>query len=402
MQLNQEKGMIQETKRHLAGKAQKAIKTIFLAILLCSVSFCTVFSIIKESRKESETENRALAQWNNPTMQSLINGTWGAETEKYLKDQVVFRDMILKGYYLFLDLQGMIERNGYVLGNNSTILQVMDEKDFQEAKEFGTDKVEMMTRIQAVADLYGGRVIYLNVPYHREIFDDSFPAGYMKQKEYYDTKRNSIISKAKEAGICVVETYDLFMAHQDEYIYYYTDNHWTQKGAYYAYKELLSTIERLEGNGLAFPDWDEMTVTVRSDRMVGSYIKVLGDSGRISSDHMEYAIPTDMPDYIRFDNDVKTDRRLINTGINSYNAYMEGNIGNTKVITDRPNLPSILYIGCSYTNTLEAMSVYNFSRMESIDIRYWNGNLKEYLLESKPDYIVIVRDDITQDNPRLE
>ena len=37
--------------------------------------------------------------------------------------------------------------------------------------------------------------------------------------------------------IRVVETYDALRAHRDEYIYFNTDHHWTQLGAYYAYVE---------------------------------------------------------------------------------------------------------------------------------------------------------------------
>ncbi len=384
------------------GKINKAIKAVFLLILLGFVSCYTVLSILRESRQQSEVENRTLAQWKEPTFQSMANGTWEESTEQFLKDQFVFREDMFKGYYLFLDLQGMAERNGHVLGRRSAVLQIINEGDTGAAKEYGTDQVELMVRLQSIADQYGGRVIYLNTPHHKEIFDDCFPAGYSRWGKIHEIRRDSIISKAKNAGICVVETYDLMMLHKDEYIYYYTDNHWTQKGAYYAYKELLSKIGEYEGKEMDFPDWEEMEVTVRKDRMVGSYLRKLGDSGIFMTDHMEYAIPLDMPDYVRYDDGKLTKRKLINTSVNSHGAYMAGNIGNTRVETNRANLPSVLYIGYSYTNDLEAMSVYNFDRMESIDIRYWDGDIKEYLLESKPDYIVIVRDDFTLSNMRME
>ena len=77
---------------------------------------------------------------------------------------------------------------------------------------------------------------------------------------------------------------------------------------------------------------------------------------------------------------------------------MGGDIGNTVMETNRDHLPSILYIGCSYSNPLEVMSVYNFNRVESIDPRYWTGSICQYVKESKTDYIVIVRDDIYEGN----
>ena len=36
--------------------------------------------------------------------------------------------------------------------------------------------------------------------------------------------------------INIVDCYDILMKHRDEYIYFRTDHHWTQLGAYYAYE----------------------------------------------------------------------------------------------------------------------------------------------------------------------
>jgi len=47
------------------------------------------------------------------------------------------------------------------------------------------------------------------------------------------------------------------------------------------------------------------------------------------------------------------------------------------------------------------MSVYNFNRVESIDPRHWDGSICQYVKESQPDYIVIVRDDIYEGNPEF-
>ena len=78
---------------------------------------------------------------------------------------------------------------------------------------------------------------------------------------------------------------------------------------------------------------------------------------------------------------------------------MGGNIANTVVDTNRTSLPDICYIGYSFTNILEMYSVYNFNKVESIDPRYYEGVMTEYILENKPDYIVVIRNDVYENNP---
>ena len=78
-----------------------------------------------------------------------------------------------------------------------------------------------------------------------------------------------------------------------------------------------------------------------------------------------------------------------------------GDCANTVIDTERDQLPNILFVGLSYTNALEIMSIYNFNEMHSIDPRHYEGNLSEYIRDHNFDYVVVVRNDLTENNPHF-
>ena len=56
--------------------------------------------------------------------------------------------------------------------------------------------------------------------------------------EYYNAKIRSLTAESIEIGI-----YDILEEHHDEYLYFKTDHHWTQLGAYYAYAEFCKAAD---------------------------------------------------------------------------------------------------------------------------------------------------------------
>ena len=77
----------------------------------------------------------------------------------------------------------------------------------------------------------------------------------------------------------------------------------------------------------------------------------------------------------------------------TYDFYMGGDVGETIIKTERPDLPSVLIYGDSFTNPLESLMYYSFNEMRSLDLRHYNDKtLSQYILEYKPDIVICVRD----------
>ena len=71
-----------------------------------------------------------------------------------------------------------------------------------------------------------------------------------------------------------------------------------------------------------------------------------------------------------------------------YSLYMGGDVGETVIETGRPDLPSILIYGDSFTNPVECLAYYSFDEMRSIDLRHY----KDMTLAYQPDIVVGIRD----------
>lgn len=381
----------------------KIVNMTFIVLCISMLLMGVVISETEPDEKRSITENRALTQYEAPTWETVLDGSWFAHLEAYSKDQYFARGISLRLYNRFLDSLHVRQRNGYVLGEDGFVMSVnvfyTAPGTLESAKSYGEPQVAAMNAIQQAADTYGGKVIYVNIPHKVELYPEKYPPIYNSAEQLHTIRRESIVEKAKTAGITVIEAYNMLQSRKNEYIYYATDHHWTIRGAYYTYQMLLNCINKMEEDQqLQYPAFDELDVVVHPDRMVGSYLKKLGDSGLIDVDYMEYALPYKMPEYTRYDNGEVSKRSICDTENPNYIAFMGGDFGNTVIETYRDELPSILYIGCSYSNPLEMMSIYSFNRVESIDPRHWNGSICQYVKESQADYIVIVRDDIYEGN----
>lgn len=379
----------------------KKLMYVFTILFLLVLIFISVASVITPDAKRSIKENRFLLQYTPPTKDTIFSGEWFSSIESYCKEQVIHRDDLLTCYYNFLDHISLKERLGYVHGKDDYILPVNEYVDDSQSNTdtYGLSQANALEILQAAADTYGGKVIYLDVPSKNVLYSETYPAFYNRNEEHEALFREKTMENVQKKGITAIETYDLLKAHKDEYIYYATDHHYTVLGAYYVYRELLSTINDMDFQSLSFPEWNDLEQDENPERLVGSYLQKLGDGGSIDCDHMTFAIPKDMPSYTRYDNGEECDTPLYDKSVNDYATFMGGNIANTVVDTNRTSLPDICYIGYSFTNILEMYSVYNFNKVESIDPRYYEGVMTEYILENKPDYIVVIRNDVYENNP---
>ena len=60
-----------------------------------------------------------------------------------------------------------------------------------------------------------------------------------------------------ENGVIPVDTYSALISHNDEYLYFRTDHHWTALGAYYAYRAICDTLGYVPAELDSFEAWDQ-------------------------------------------------------------------------------------------------------------------------------------------------
>lgn len=361
-------------------------------------------SCLKEDVVVSTYENRTLLQYVSPEWSSFLDGTWMKQYEDYSCEQVLGREKIMKKYYSFLDFAGVKERNGYVEGKASHLLAIKNdllwsEEDYYEVfSSEGNEFVDTMIKLNQVAEEEGSKLIVLQVPHKMEFCAQYYPQFWEGAEKAEKVKNEITIDKLKEHGVDIVETWEVLETHEEEELYYRSDHHYTYLGAYYVYQELLLHLKEVYGEELYFPEPDLCEYHMLEERMVGTYLKTWGDSGKKYLDTLKWFMPQDMPEYKRYEKGEESTVPLVNEIRGDYGAFMGGDMANTVIDTNRDDLPSILFIGRSYTNPLEVMASYNFNEMHSIDPRHYEGNLSKYIKENHIDYIVVVRFDLIEED----
>lgn len=376
----------------------KPIKTI----LFCTTTLVVAaFSLTKPNTDYSAFENRILDHVTMPDVDGIISGEWFVQFETANLDQIVGRNFLIELNSRVLRLLGKNEiNNGIVVGKNC-LLQGNNEitdydsevLQYREEDESVNKTLNTLCKIKDITDKYGGQLFYLNIYPRASFMWDRYP--YPNEDI---VKRNDEINRIdlklfKSYGIAVVDTYDVFKKHADEYLFFNTDHHYTQKGAYYSYCELLDAINRSsqDKSKLLIPEWDEMNYTKVNKIFVGSLIQQIGDTQYEKLDYLEYALPKDYPTvYERFEFGEPSDLPIIRDETTTeYSWFMNGDNGNTVIKTHRDELSDILIIGYSYTDALEVFAIYNFNEMHSIDPRRFDGNIYEYIEDNQIDYVVV-------------
>ena len=202
-------------------------------LVVFSLFFIGLFALdmVTPDRSYSELENTTLSQ--RPALTQFtakgLNSYFTAYT-KYVKDQVAGRDQ-------WISLQSVVE---------TTLLQKQQDGGILLGKEhmmfprtYGLLSSEERTLPKNTAALtslcqrYPGKVNVLVAPAASDIYKENVPANAPLLDE--DGYLDQLSAAVQAAGGSFVDVRQTLAAHKSEYIYYRTDHHWTQLGAYYAY-----------------------------------------------------------------------------------------------------------------------------------------------------------------------
>lgn len=193
-------------------------------------------------------------------------------------------------------------------------------------------------------------------------------------RTHYTPAIHKIYSQLDDSvtGVNVVSN---LMNHADENIYFHTDHHWTQVGAYYAYEAFVNsfgedidpyytfdnqTIKGYNGSLITFTNGTDGADLLREtpDTLV-LYSPKVSYAGKSYSD-------MEMTDFIK-------DMVAINPGFKNYDCFIEGDYPLTVFDTDVDNGKSLVIVKESYGNSFATWALNNFERVYIVDYRKFNN-----------------------------
>ncbi len=198
-------------------------------------------------------------------------------------------------------------------------------------------------------------------------------------------------------GVTPIDAYSALAAHTDEDIYFRTDHHWTQLGAYYAAEEFAKVA------GVPFAPLSEYEVTER-EGMLGSlygysnnsvYLKNNPDKFTFYKPKNEFTAMAYDPNY---QNPYTMPLILSDAYFSVNNSYMiyGGDMQVNHVTTDCDNGRKLVIIGDSYDNAMFLNLTNSFSEIWVVDMRahlgYFNLNIIDFIQKNGATDVLFAMD----------
>lgn len=162
-----------------------------------------------------------------PSWQNILDGSWSAELEEYLEQNIGFHDSLFQ----------MKTQVNLLIGEKKIQDVYVTKQGLME--KFISDTEPDAELINSYYENASMPVYFMLVPTASAVYESNLPANAPTSNQesfikdvYADTKN----------GIRCIDTYHVLSSLKDNYIYYRTDSHWTSYGAYYVYQSAIQKM----------------------------------------------------------------------------------------------------------------------------------------------------------------
>lgn len=354
---------------------EKKIKKIFVIAFVLLLSVFMIFTLTNNT-KYSSTERRYLTTFPKLKYSNLLTKNYYDKITEAFKDQLFLRNHLVKGYFL-LNFQRYF--GNVVKGSNNQLYsprQGLYKGYYEELKE-------VTYLVNEEAKKTNTKFIFLSIPRKDAYMRDDLPKNYISSYSIYK-KQVEIVKENLDNEIIFIDAYDVFQNANIYNCYYSNDHHTTPRCAYLLLQEINKYTET------ETYDLDN-TFEIKKSIVNGAYNRQLGQTVKSEPEDL-YVVPKITINYTRYENGKLSKKKVFGKGTSYESAYMEGDMAYTRIITDTNSNKRILYVGSSYTNILEALSVPSYKVVASVDYRHnkTGKSIKDYVKENNIDYVVFI------------
>lgn len=374
---------------------------VFLLIFLGAMVAFPVWTALGPKSSFSSYENRALAGKPEISATRLLDGSLFSDIDTFLSDRLAWRDGLLTmSTWLDYSLTGKEVVNDQVIAGDVLVpYQGFSKWDLGYIKEQSQDMGDRLQRLNSQITGYGGYFLYVGIPEQFSYFRERYPAHMDSRAWVLEPIQREFTAALSERSVPFLDVglvYDA-LGHPDKF-YSKIDHHYTYAGMLAAYEATMERINADTGLGLIGIKANDLTLTSLPNPYLGSRSRRL--CGLWESDEAVVIgeLKTPIP-FTRTDNGEAIPAALYTlpateTEPVGFTTYMGGDISETIIRTDRPELPNALIFGDSFTDPFETVFWTGFNETRALDLRgYTAKTLEEYIAEYKPDVVICIRDD---------
>ncbi len=352
---------------------------LLITIIFCSVLGITMaVSVFKPKQEYSDKENRFLELLPDFYIEDVLAGDYQESYENYINDQFPMREAFVAMATGIAKTTGRQDVNGVYIGKDGYLLEKYDDGDFDNSmiEDNCYLLAEFMNKMEE--KLGSGHVSLLTVSGKANVLTNKLP----KHAKPYDEDRviDNIAEQLNNKDT-LLYLRDTLKKHDDEYIYYRTDHHWTTLGAYYAYEKFC------DWRGISKPDIEDYEREKIADDFYGtSYNKI---SMAVKPDVVELYHSADEKG-IKID---KNNGELVSDSVyfpeeieneaDKYRIFLGGNTALITIDTVADNDKTLLLLKDSYANSFVPFLLKDYRRIIMIDLRYYSDSVDSLLNKHK-------------------
>lgn len=322
---------------------------------------------------------------------------------------------------MFGGIQNLLGKRVIEDANPDTIVVRLDNGKLQfisknAQQEDVSDKAQSLIALDQTLDHAGVPLLFMAAPSKVREGNEGLP---VVTKEYGNAQMDQLVSLAEQGGVDVLDLRETFngLSNFDDY-FFNTDHHWKPEGAFLAFQTLCTRLEGRYGFSIDdhIVDPDQYETTVYEDIFLGSQGKRIGtlyagvdDISLIApkfETNLTYRVPLeqiertgDYRDSVIFRERVESVKYF---GDNPYAMYAGGDYDYAQVINHQNRGgPHILLVRDSYACAMTPFLSLACSTLETIDLRYFQGSLTEYIQKDKPDLVLFLYTTATTSTPSM-
>ena len=358
---------------------QCAFTTIFYIIAMFLILLFPIYNI--DNAKQDTIENRALAQVPSLFRDGILNVNFGRDTEQWLSDHFYQRVAIIGLYnkmntWLEQKVTGKIENNKAFIGKDNWIFYKAEGSitNFQNANLFSPD--ELIAIDLAIEERkrwleqHGISFYIFIAPDKNRIYSEYYPEGIFKlnDKGRVEQLEEFLNKKGRGGGTFIYPYKELIRAKSEGLLYWKTDTHWNEHGAFIGYTVLMDAIVQ---------DFPDIIPLMRHDFVVK-------EEPFIGGDLLAMLYPTKDKKVNALYTDVLYSKFLPKK---AYNFLYTNNEESSSIITTSPKKYNVLIFRDSFAGNLLPYISQTFGKVEYI----WDHNMnayKEKMINDKPDIVI--------------
>ncbi|MBE5926174.1 MAG: hypothetical protein E7270_04345 [Lachnospiraceae bacterium] len=346
---------------------------IFSAMI---VGFMIVMFVLPD-KDFSEQENRVLSGAPEITFEGFKSAQLMRDIESYMTDQFPLRDSWISMKSYSEKIIGKTENNGAFFCKEDTLISKFNAPD----KELLDTNINAINSFVKSTDV---PVYFSLIPGAVSVWEEKLP----KNAQNYNQK--ALIEELYSKVECdSVDNYEVLDAHDDEYIYYRTDHHWTTLGAYYGYTAVADAL------GFEPVDIKEYKKTTVSDEFYGTIYSSSGVRW-VEPDEIDMYVPAENKKAEKIVGENSIEREFYNYAMleekDKYTFFLSEKGGITpllKLTSDCDNGKKLLIIRDSYSDCQVPFLTEHYSEIYLMDLRLYKLGVNNFIENNDIDAVLI-------------